>query len=116
MEVALPPWVLDGDPALRQWLLLALLARENQACFYCLRQDRSDNCELDHVVARAEFTDHSYRNIVVSRHERNTTKQARDPSDFLRSLYRCGVLSQPDLEERLAALGQLQAGSLQPDI
>jgi hypothetical protein len=26
------------------------------------------------------------------------------------------VLSQPDLEERLAALGQLQAGSLQPDI
>lgn len=96
--------------------LLALLARENQACFYCLRQVRSDNCELDHVVARAEVTDNSYRNIVVSCHECNTTKQARDPSDFLRSLYRCGVLSQPDLEERLAALGQLQAGSLQPDI
>jgi HNH endonuclease len=96
--------------------LTALLARENQACFYCLRHVLPDNCELDHVVARAIGTDNSFRNIVVSCHECNTTKQARDPADFLRSLYRCGVLSQPDLEGRLSTLAQLQSGSLIPDI
>ncbi len=96
--------------------LLALLARENQACFYCLKHVRPDNCELDHVVARAVGTDNSYRNIVVSCHECNTTKQAREPTDFLRSLYRCGMLSQPDLEGRLATLAQLQSGSLPPDL
>ena len=96
--------------------LAALLARENEACFYCLRHVSQDNCELDHVVARAVGTDNSYRNIVVSCHECNTTKQAREPADFLRSLYRCGVLSQPELEGRLSMLGQLQSGSLMPYI
>jgi hypothetical protein len=52
----------------------------------------------------------------VSCHECNTTKQARDPADFLRSLYRCGVLSQPELEGRLSTLAQLQSGPLLPDI
>jgi hypothetical protein len=56
--------------------LTPLLARENWACFYCLRQVRPDNCELDHVVARVGGTNHSYRNVVVSCHECNTTKQA----------------------------------------
>ncbi len=93
-----------------------LLARENHACFYCLRNVGQDNCELDHVVARAVGTDNSYRNIVVSCHGCNTTKQAREPDAFLRSLYRAGVLSQQELEERLSRLGQLQAGALKPDI
>ena len=96
--------------------LAELLARENQACFYCLRHVGPDTCELDHVVARAVGTDHSYRNIVISCHECNTTKQAREPDAFLRSLYRAGALSQPELEERLSRLGQLQSGSLKPDI
>jgi 5-methylcytosine-specific restriction endonuclease McrA len=94
----------------------ALLARENHACFYCLRSVRPDNCELDHVIARALKTDNSYRNIVISCHDCNTTKQARDPGDFLRALYRNGVLSQSDLEVRLATLSQLQSGRLIPDI
>jgi len=41
--------------------LAALIARENGACFYCLRQVRPDNCELDHVMARADRIDNSYR-------------------------------------------------------
>ncbi len=96
--------------------LVALLARENAACFYCLRQVRPDNCELDHVVARAAGIDDSYRNIVVSCHECNTTKQAREASDFIRSLYRRGILCQSELEGRLSALEQLHAGLLVPEI
>jgi len=68
------------------------------------------------VVARAVGTDNSYRNIVVSCHQCNTTKQAREPADFLRSLYCCGVLSQPELEGRLLTLAQFQCGSLLPEI
>jgi RNase P subunit RPR2 len=96
--------------------LSALIARENGTCFYCLRLVRPDNCELDHVIARANRTDNSYRNIVVSCHECNTTKQARDGEDFVRVLYRRGILSQPELEQRLVALERLRSGKLIPDI
>lgn len=96
--------------------LPALLARENGVCFYCLRHVRGDNCQLDHVVAQADGTNHSYRNVVVSCHECNTTKQAKHAGDFIRSLYRRGVLSQSELEERLLAVETLQSGKLVPDI
>ncbi|MFI5457742.1 MAG: HNH endonuclease [Isosphaerales bacterium] len=92
----------------------ALLAREDNRCFYCLKGIRADSCELDHVVSQANGRDNSYRNIVCSCHECNTTKQAQFAADFIRSLYRKGVLSQPELENRLAALEQLQAGKLVP--
>jgi hypothetical protein len=96
--------------------LAALLARENGACFYCLRHVRHDNCELDHVVARVDRTNNSYRNIVVSCHECNTTKQAQEAADFIRFIYRRGVLSQTDLEGRLSSLELLQAGKLVPEV
>lgn len=97
-------------------LISALLAREDHRCFYCLRSIRAESCELDHAVAQANGRDNSYRNIVCSCHECNTTKQAQVASDFLRSLYRKGVLSQTELENRLTALEQLQLGKLLPDI
>jgi hypothetical protein len=93
----------------------ALLAREDDRCFYCLKAVRAESCELDHVVSQANGRDDSYRNIVCSCHECNTTKQAQPAGDFVRTLYRRGVLSQPELENRLAALEQLQAGKLVPD-
>lgn len=93
-----------------------LLAREQGACFYCLRSVHPDNCELDHVVARADRTDNSYRNIVVSCHDCNTIKQAQLAEDFVRSLYRRGVLSATDLEGRLLSLELLQSGKLVTDI
>lgn len=96
--------------------LAALLTRENGACFYCLRQVRPDNCQLDHVVAQADGTNNSYRNIVVACHDCNTKKLAREAADFLRLLYRHGVLSQSELERRLTALEMLHAGKLVPDI
>ena len=96
--------------------LAALLTRENEACFYCLRQVRSDNCQLDHVVAQVEGMNNSYRNIVVSCHECNTTKQAKEALDFVRYLYRRGILSQTELEGRLSALELLKAGKLMPEL
>ena len=95
--------------------LAALIARENSRCFYCLRSVDPNSCELDHVISRMNRTDNSFRNIVCSCHECNTTKQAQSPSDFLRLLYRRGMLSQAELEGRVAALEQLQAGMLVPD-
>lgn len=95
--------------------LQTLLQRDGHRCFYCLKGVRPESCELDHVVSRANGTDHSHRNVVCSCHQCNTTKQARAATDFVRVLYRKGVLSQPELEERLAAIEQLQAGQLVPD-
>jgi hypothetical protein len=95
--------------------LVALLAREDSRCFYCLKGIRADSCELDHVISQTNGRDNSYRNIACSCHECNTTKQSQAAADFIRTLYRKGVLSQPELENRLAALEQLQAGKLVPD-
>jgi HNH endonuclease len=95
--------------------LSALLAREDGRCFYCLKGIRSQSCELDHVVSLANGKDHSYRNMVCSCHECNTTKQAQMAPDFVRALYRKGVLSQAELEDRLSAVERLQAGQLVPD-
>jgi len=93
----------------------ALLAREDERCFYCMKGIRSESCELDHVESQAISRNNSYRNIACSCHECNTTKQAQAPSDFVRSLYRKGILSQAELENRLAALALLQSGRLIPD-
>jgi 5-methylcytosine-specific restriction endonuclease McrA len=95
--------------------LIALLAREDNRCFYCLKGIRPQSCELDHVVSRANGADHSFRNIACSCHECNTTKQAQAASDFVRVLYRKGVLSQAELEDRLAAIERLRAGQLVPE-
>jgi HNH endonuclease len=75
--------------------LAALLARENGACFYCLRQVRADNCQLDHVVAQAGGMNNSYRNIVVACHECNTTKQAAAAADFIGSCTAAGFSHRP---------------------
>lgn len=93
----------------------ALLDRENHRCFYCLKGVRTDSCELDHVISRVNGGDNSFKNIVVSCHDCNTSKLAADPADFLRTLFRKGRLSAAELEERLATLEQLQSGKLAPN-
>lgn len=94
----------------------ALLSRENDRCFYCLKAINSDNCELDHLVANAIGGNNSYRNIVASCHECNSTKQDMSAADFCRLLYRKGILSQQELEDRLGTIDQLQSGKLKPDV
>jgi 5-methylcytosine-specific restriction endonuclease McrA len=95
--------------------IAALLVRDSHRCFYCLKSLRAESCELDHVVSQAQVKNDSFKNVVCSCHDCNTTKQAQSASDFLRSLYRKGALSQPELEDRLLALEQLQLGKLVPD-
>ena len=94
----------------------ALVARENGRCFYCLRSINRDACVLDHVIPRLAATDNSFRNVVAACYECNALKQGEEAPEFLRSRYRSGVLSQVELQERLAMLERLQLGQLVPEM
>lgn len=94
----------------------ALLARENGRCFYCLKSLKPEVCELDHVISQIHGANHSYRNVVASCHECNTSKLEAPPDAFLRSLFRKGRLSGEELEERLRELEQLQTGERKPSV
>lgn len=94
----------------------ALLEREAYRCFYSLREVTKENCALDHVVPAVKGGDNSYRNIVVSSHDINALKQGQDAEDFLRLLFRKGMLSPFELEERMETLRLLKSGRLVPNI
>jgi 5-methylcytosine-specific restriction endonuclease McrA len=94
----------------------ALIERESSSCFYCLRDIRADTSALDHVVPQVTQPNNSYRNVVIACHDCNSNKQERDGRDFLRLLYRTGVLSQQELTQRLYAVEQLEIGALVPDV
>jgi 5-methylcytosine-specific restriction endonuclease McrA len=92
----------------------ALLEREGNSCFYCLKDISLDTCELDHVVPQLNGGDNSYRNIVVTCHRCNTHKQGTDAEDYLRQMYRKSLINESELEERLSALEALKNGDLLP--
>lgn len=91
-----------------------LLEREGQCCFYCLANVTEENCELDHVVPQAAVANNSYRNIVVSCHSCNRKKSGQNAQDYLRAIYRQGLLGDEELRSRLHALQRLQNGELVP--
>lgn len=94
----------------------ALINREQTLCFYCLTEISPENCELDHVIAQLNGGDNSYKNIVASCHKCNTRKQASSASDFLRALYRKGLLSETEFEGRQSAVEALSNGDLKPTL
>lgn len=94
----------------------ALLARENSRCFYCLRDVTRETCELDHVNPLADGMDNSYRNVVVSCHECNKLKQDLKGEEHLRRVFRKSLLSESELQERMAALEALRKGDLVPEL
>ena len=94
----------------------ALLARENHACFYCLRSIAAETCELDHLVPQAEKLDNSYRNVVASCHNCNKAKSSQQAEAFLRARYRANLLSEDELQHRLATLEAIRSGSLTPQL
>jgi hypothetical protein len=57
--------------------------------------------------------DNSHRNVVAACHECNSAKQSEAADEYIRRLYRKGVLSQADLGERLERLARLQRGELE---
>lgn len=94
----------------------ALIRREQGFCFYCLSEITSENYELDHVISQLNGGDNSYKNIVATCHKCNSRKQASDAIDFLRGLYRKGMLSENEFEGRLSAIEALGKGELKPEL
>ena len=94
----------------------SLLAREGNCCFYCLANVTEENCELDHVVPQVVVADNSYRNIVISCHSCNRKKSGQNAQDYLRAIYRQGLLSDEELSLRLHAIERLQSGELVPNV
>jgi len=91
-------------------------AREGGHCFYCMRRIASNTQCLDHVVPRAQSGRNSYRNLVSSCMECNSTKGEKPAEDFLRKLYRERRLTAAEMADRLRALDALAAGKLRPPL
>ena len=91
-------------------LRAAILRREQNACFYCLRPMATGAAVFDHVVASAQGGDNTYRNIVACCFECNARKGERAAEEFLRELYRAARLSEAEFDGRLAAIEALQRG------
>ena len=92
----------------------SLLEREGNCCFYCLANVTEESCELDHVIPQAAVADNSYRNIVATCHPCNRKKSGQNAQDFLRAIYRQGLLDDEELRLRLHSLEKLQSGELVP--
>jgi predicted transcriptional regulator len=96
--------------------LRALLERENRKCFYTLKDLTEDSAVLDHVIPQVDGGNNSYRNIVAACHDANALKQGQVAEDFIRSLYRSGILNLDEMEGRLRAVEALKSGKLIPVI
>jgi hypothetical protein len=92
---------------------LAILRREANRCFYCLRVLDASNYVIEHVTSRPEGNN-SYRNVVAACWNCNNRKGPSPVEDFLRVLYREGYLEASDFEQRCVALRRLKNGELQP--
>lgn len=92
----------------------AIHSRDRRLCFYCLCRLNSRTRCLDHVVPRMHCGRNSYRNLVSACMDCNSQKSGKRADDFLRSLYRQGRLTAPELTARLRALQALAAGKLRP--
>jgi len=89
-----------------------ILERECHHCFYCLCQLSGDNYVIEHVISRPHG-DSSYRNVVAACRRCNNRKKAK-AEDWLRLLYREGLLNDQDLQNRLKNIERLRAGELKP--
>ena len=90
-----------------------ILEREKWHCFYCLAKLDENNHVIEHVVSRPEG-DNSYRNVVGACRRCNNRKNDLSAEDFLRSIYREGILSGDEFSIRLSFLKKLNAGELKP--
>jgi HNH endonuclease len=92
---------------------LAILLREANRCAYCLRAIDASNYVIEHIASRPAG-DNSYRNLVAACRGCNNRKGKSPAEDFLRLLYREGLLSSADLQTRLDVLERVQRGELKP--
>jgi hypothetical protein len=92
---------------------LAILRREGNQCFYCLRGLNTSNYVIEHVQSRPDG-DNSFRNVVAACRGCNNRKGSQSAEVFIRLLYREGYLGPEDLEQRNSTLARLRAGELRP--
>jgi len=90
-----------------------ILAREGQRCFYCLATLDNNNYVIEHVVSRP-VGNNSYRNVVAACRQCNNRKSSENVEDYLRTLYREGLLSADDFKSRLVNVERLRNGELRP--
>jgi 5-methylcytosine-specific restriction endonuclease McrA len=90
-----------------------ILEREKWRCFYCLTKLDENNHVIEHVVSRPEGNN-SYRNVVAACRRCNNRKDSLLAEDFLRAIYRDGILSGDELASRMALITQLRDGQLKP--
>lgn len=93
-----------------------ILNRENNECFYCLKKIKRENYVLDHLISQVNYGNNSYKNIVASCHECNSIKSGKNGDDFIRTLYRKGILSLNELEKKLELIEKLINGELKPEL
>ena len=92
-----------------------ILERETWHCFYCLARLDENNHVIEHVISRPEGSN-SYRNVVAACRRCNNRKGACDAEEFLRSLYREGILSGDECATRFGNLARLRNGEIRPRI
>jgi 5-methylcytosine-specific restriction endonuclease McrA len=87
--------------------------REGGRCFYCFKSIDGGNWVIEHVVSRPQGTN-AYRNVVAACKQCNDRKKDLLAEDWLRALYRDGVLNQGECATGIANLARLRAGELKP--
>ena len=70
---------------------------------------------VEHVRSRPEGSN-GFRNVVAACRSCNNRKGPTPARDFLRSLYRDGLINENELQLRIANLDKLEAGELRPDV
>jgi hypothetical protein len=97
-------------------LLLAILERENYRCFYTGKKLAAEDCYLDHVVAQSSGGDNSYKNIVATSYDANSMKNNKPVDEFIRQIYREGLVSVAELNELNKKIVELQSGKIKPNL
>ena len=95
-------------------LLESILEREGFRCFYTGEKITTDSCYLDHVLAQSAGGNNSYKNIVASCYDANSMKNNKPVDDFLRLLYKNGILSLEEFNQTKNKIKKLQDGKLIP--
>jgi hypothetical protein len=90
-----------------------IFEREEGKCFYCLAALDENTHVIEHVVSRPAGAN-TYRNVVSACRQCNNRKNSTAAEDYLRMLYREGLLSMDDLTGRQAQLERLKNGELRP--
>ena len=97
-------------------LLVSILERENNKCFYTGKTITAETCYLDHVIAQSAGGNNSYKNIVASCYDAISMKNNKPVDEFLRLLFRNDILSLKEFEKLKMKIKQLQDGELIPNL